>query len=83
MAPSTTSTFTPFADPLWLTRNVSAYYKDSHRRLQREVRKYVESCISPYCEEWEAQGTVPANVRHPLSAEVLEIRGQLLIQVLE
>ncbi|KAI9166311.1 Acyl-CoA dehydrogenase AFT10-1 [Paramyrothecium foliicola] len=57
---------TPFADPLWLTRGLSAYYTLSHRRLQDEVRTYVDTHITPFCEQWEAQGSVPqeAHKRH-------------------
>ncbi|KAJ1324045.1 acyl-CoA dehydrogenase [Microdochium nivale] len=56
----------PFADPLWLTRGVSPYYSESHRRLQKEVRTYVDTHISPNCEEWEKKGSVPreAHERH-------------------
>lgn len=53
---------TPFADPLWLNRYYSPYYNESHRRLQREVREYVDTHIAPFCEEWEKQGFVPQEV---------------------
>ncbi|CAP95841.1 hypothetical protein E8E15_010341 [Penicillium rubens] len=79
----------PFADPLWLNRKHSPYYKDSHRKLQKEVRQYVDEHISPFCEEWEKQGFVPpeAQKRHaelgytavasfPLAADYLD--GQRL-----
>jgi hypothetical protein len=52
----------PFADPLWLNRQHSPYYNDTHRKLQKEVRKYVDEHIAPFCEEWEKQGSVPAEV---------------------
>jgi len=52
----------PFADPLWFNRGYSPYYKDSHRRLQKEVRSYIDTHIAPYCEEWEKNGSVPADV---------------------
>lgn len=54
---------TPFADPLWLNRQSSPYYKESHRRLQREVREYVDDNISPFCEDWEKAGYIPAEVQ--------------------
>lgn len=53
---------TPFADPLWLNRSFSPYYTASHRRLQKEAREYVETYISPFCEDWEKQGFVPQEV---------------------
>lgn len=52
----------PFADPLWLNRGYSPYYNDSHRRLQKEVREYVDTYIAPFCEEWEKQGVLPQEV---------------------
>lgn len=63
----------PFGDPLWLNRSYSPYYTDSHRRLQKEVRSYVDTYISPFCDEWEKQGFVPLEVRHlsPLSGLAL------------
>lgn len=52
----------PYADPPWLSRQVSPYFKDSHRRLQKEARQYVDENISPYCQEWEAASKVPQEV---------------------
>lgn len=49
----------PFADPNWHTDTGNPYYKDSHRRLQRFIREYVDSEIVPNGAEWEAQGYVP------------------------
>ncbi|KAF7168501.1 hypothetical protein CNMCM6106_003668 [Aspergillus hiratsukae] len=60
---SSTASNTPFADPLWLNRTYSPYYTASHRRLQREVREYVDTYIAPFCEEWEQQGWVPIEVQ--------------------
>jgi hypothetical protein len=52
----------PFSEALWLSRGYSPYYDDSHRRLQKEVREYVEASIAPHCEQWEKQGFVPPEV---------------------
>ncbi|KAF4972232.1 hypothetical protein FSARC_1129 [Fusarium sarcochroum] len=49
----------PFVDPLWYSRGASIYYNESHVRLRDEVRHYVETHISPYCEEWERNGAIP------------------------
>ncbi|KAH7072477.1 acyl-CoA dehydrogenase/oxidase [Paraphoma chrysanthemicola] len=51
-----------YSDPLYLTRGASPYYQESHYRLQREVREYVDKHITPFCEEWETNGHVPAEV---------------------
>ncbi|GAB1217468.1 hypothetical protein ATERTT37_006707 [Aspergillus terreus] len=59
----------PFGDPLWLNRAYSPYYKDSHRRLQAEVRAYVDTHVAPFCEEWEKAGVVPPEV-HKRHAEL-------------
>ena len=81
----------PYADPPYLSRGVSPYYKDSHLRLQREVRQYVDERIAPFCEEWERNGSVPADVisKHsalgymavsiyPLAVEQIKAVGQRL-----
>ncbi|KAH7385814.1 acyl-CoA dehydrogenase/oxidase [Pyrenochaeta sp. MPI-SDFR-AT-0127] len=57
------SVITPlYSDPLHLTRAASPYYQDSHYRLQREIREYVDKHIAPFCEEWERNGNVPPEV---------------------
>jgi len=53
----------PFSEPLWYTRGESPYYNESHHRLRRAVRKYVDEHIIPNCEEWEKNGAVPLEVR--------------------
>lgn len=50
---------TPYAEPLWYSRNVSPHYNDSHRKLRAAVRKYVDDEILPYAFEWESAGQVP------------------------
>lgn len=57
---------TPYSDPLWLSRGLSPYYNDSHRRLQQEAREYVETYIKPFCEQWERNGYVPKEVIFPI-----------------
>ncbi|KAH6867220.1 acyl-CoA dehydrogenase/oxidase [Thelonectria olida] len=64
--PSALTSNVPFADPVWHTDTKYPYYKDSHRKLQRFIREYVDSEITPNGAEWEAQGFVPehAFARH-------------------
>lgn len=50
---------TPYAEPLWYSRNVTPHYKTSHRRLRAEVRRYIDEEIRPYAFEWETAGIVP------------------------
>lgn len=59
---STSASPAPFAEPLWYTRGLSPYYNDSHIRLRNALREYVDNHISPFCEEWEKNGAVPAEV---------------------
>ena len=48
----------PYAEPLWLTPAFkSPYYNDSHRRLQRAVREFVDRDVYPEGQEKEADGT--------------------------
>lgn len=52
----------PYADPVWYTRTSSPYYDKSHTRLRDEVRYYVDTHITPFCGEWESNGSIPAEV---------------------
>lgn len=54
---------TPYAEPLWYSRNVSPHYTNSHRKLRAAVRKYVDEEILPYAFDWEAAGKVPDSAR--------------------
>ncbi|KAK3681430.1 acyl-CoA dehydrogenase/oxidase [Podospora appendiculata] len=48
----------PYAEPLWLTPAFkSPYYKDSHRKLQRAFREFVDVHITPVALECERNGT--------------------------
>ncbi|KAJ6002964.1 hypothetical protein N7451_005511 [Penicillium sp. IBT 35674x] len=49
----------PSADPAWHRRHDHPYFKESHHKLQRFVREYVDREIAPNVEEWEKQGYVP------------------------
>jgi hypothetical protein len=68
MSPTSSASPTPFgcaspyAEPLWYSRNTSPYYNDSHRRLRAAVRQYVDEEILPYAFDWEQAGQVPDKV---------------------
>ncbi|KAF2752219.1 acyl-CoA dehydrogenase family protein [Sporormia fimetaria CBS 119925] len=48
----------PYAEPLWLRPQFkSPYFKDSHRKLQRKVREFVETHVKPEAQEKERDGT--------------------------
>lgn len=59
-------TLVPFADPLWYTTLDSPHYNESHRRLVKFLRKYVDEELSPHCQDWEENSAVPeaAHKRH-------------------
>lgn len=54
--------YPPFVEPLWLSRGISPYYNETHRRLQKVARQYVDTHILPFSDEWEKQGFVPPEV---------------------
>ena len=47
----------PYGEPLWLAPPFkSPYYKESHHRLQRAIREFVDRYIAPEAEECEKSG---------------------------
>lgn len=47
----------PYGEPTWLTPHFkSPYFKESHRRLQREMRIWVERVLIPEAREKELSG---------------------------
>lgn len=45
---------------MWLTENYhSPYYNDSHRRLQKEMRAYVDTAVFDIAQRCEANGKRP------------------------
>lgn len=39
----------PFGDPSWYTDPSSPYYNDTHRKVRKVMRAFVEKEIMPYC----------------------------------
>jgi hypothetical protein len=74
----------PFADPLWHSRPFGAYYNNSHRKLQKEAREYVDTYLTPFCDEWEKQGAVPPEVTLPaMKHHVVRANQEICKQVIE
>lgn len=47
----------PYAEPTWLTKPFqSPYYNESHRRLQKAMREFVDKYIYPEAQECERTG---------------------------
>ncbi|CAG8957967.1 hypothetical protein HYFRA_00000310 [Hymenoscyphus fraxineus] len=48
----------PYGEPTWLTPQFkSPYYKESHRKLQKAMRKFVDEEVYPVAQECEKEGT--------------------------
>ncbi|EEH47518.1 uncharacterized protein PADG_03602 [Paracoccidioides brasiliensis Pb18] len=48
----------PYGEPIWLSPVYkSPYYNDSHRRLQKALRKFVDTHVYPEAQEKELDGT--------------------------
>jgi cytochrome b involved in lipid metabolism len=49
----------PYGEPTWLTphfKTPSSYFKESHRRLQRAMRTWVDTVLTPEAREKELSG---------------------------
>jgi alkylation response protein AidB-like acyl-CoA dehydrogenase len=47
----------PYAEPLWLRPQFkSPYFKESHRKFQKEVRKFIDEHVAPEAQEKEKSG---------------------------
>lgn len=61
----------PYAEPSWLVEPfASPYYNESHRRLQREMRKLADEHITPVAKACEANGKRP-------DIELVKLMGKL------
>ena len=49
----------PWAEPASVNDLESPYYTDTHRRLRKYIRAYVDQHIIPHQLQWEAEGGAP------------------------
>jgi Cytochrome b5-like Heme/Steroid binding domain/Acyl-CoA dehydrogenase, N-terminal domain len=49
----------PFAEPAWYTGLSSPYYRESHHRLRKFMRNYMDENIIPHVFEWEEKKQQP------------------------
>lgn len=49
----------PFGDPMWYADFYSPYYNDSHRKLRKYVRDFVDKEIMEFCHEWDEAKAIP------------------------
>ncbi|KAG5914110.1 hypothetical protein E4U53_004708, partial [Claviceps sorghi] len=52
----------PWSEPSWLRGVHSPYYNDSHRLLQKKLRRYIDTHLLPSSLDWEEKGQVPPEV---------------------
>jgi hypothetical protein len=51
----------PYAEPTWLSKGYhSPYYKDTHRQLHKELRKFVDNVMYPDAQAREEDGKRPS-----------------------
>ncbi|OAL44491.1 acyl-CoA dehydrogenase [Pyrenochaeta sp. DS3sAY3a] len=63
---------TPYAEAPWARGGPSPYYNDSHRRLRKAMRDWMEEKIIPFSSEWEEAADIPDSVfREAAAAGVL------------
>ena len=67
----------PYAEPLWLRPEFySPYYNESHRALQKAMRLFVDTHISPEAQQKEADGTYVSQelIQKMAEAEIIGCR---------
>lgn len=52
-------TLAPWSEPAWYNALESPYYDESHKRLRRYVRSYIDKNVLPFSLEWEEKGEAP------------------------
>ncbi|KAL0077635.1 putative acyl-CoA dehydrogenase [Phycomyces blakesleeanus] len=52
----------PFGDPMWYQDWYSPFYNESHRKVRKEVRAFVEKEIMPFTHVWDEAKKIPAEV---------------------
>lgn len=59
----------PYGEPTWLTpMHHSPYFKESHRRLQKAMRTFVETKVAPEAKEREESGqTISDELIHQMA----------------
>ncbi|KAH7144231.1 long-chain specific acyl-CoA dehydrogenase [Dactylonectria estremocensis] len=52
----------PFAEPPWLNGLPSPYFDESHRKLQRACRKFLDEHLNKFALEWETAEELPSHL---------------------
>jgi len=49
----------PWSEPAWYNALESPYYNETHKRLRKYVRSYIDQDVLPYSLGWEEKGEAP------------------------
>ncbi|KAG2199385.1 hypothetical protein INT47_001567 [Mucor saturninus] len=49
----------PYGDPTWYQEWNSPYYNESHIKLRKEIREFVDKEVMPFCHEWSEAKAIP------------------------
>ncbi|KAI9359391.1 acyl-CoA dehydrogenase/oxidase [Pilaira anomala] len=52
----------PYGDPNWYQDWSSPYYKESHIKLRKEIRHFVDTEVMPFCHEWSEAKSIPRSI---------------------
>ncbi|KAI9259106.1 acyl-CoA dehydrogenase/oxidase [Helicostylum pulchrum] len=52
----------PYGDPNWYQDWNSPYYKESHIKLRKEIRQFIDTEVMPFCHEWSEAKAIPRSV---------------------
>eukprot|EP00933_Yihiella_yeosuensis_P034293 TRINITY_DN27794_c0_g1_i1.p1 TRINITY_DN27794_c0_g1~~TRINITY_DN27794_c0_g1_i1.p1 ORF type:complete len:456 (+),score=74.32 TRINITY_DN27794_c0_g1_i1:94-1461(+) len=52
----------PFGDPSWYQAYNSPYYNETHKKLRKLFREYVDENIMGNCHEWDEAGKIPKEI---------------------
>uniref|UniRef100_A0A0G4IBZ9 Cytochrome b5 heme-binding domain-containing protein n=1 Tax=Chromera velia CCMP2878 TaxID=1169474 RepID=A0A0G4IBZ9_9ALVE len=52
----------PYGDPAWYQGHKSPYYNETHRKVRKAVRHWVETELKPYVDEWDEAKKLPKSI---------------------
>jgi alkylation response protein AidB-like acyl-CoA dehydrogenase len=59
----------PYSDPYWYNGQLrSPYYNNSHVEFRAVVRKFIDTHVLPYVDQWDEEGTYPPEL-HKMAYE--------------
>lgn len=52
----------PYGDPSWYQNFNSPYYNESHLKVRKAMREWVDKEVTPFCHEWSENKEIPRSV---------------------